>query len=196
MGGFYNLDGWTSYLIGINFFGLAFFTLAIFLGVLAKKGIEKILLLLAIAGGSFGILLGILLFKRKASKETMMITIFTACVCILQLIAFFLFKDQQWENLSFDFIGWMKSNHYLMLYLLLINILTFIVYGLDKYFALKQKSRIKVSTLILFAAAGGSIGGLLGMYVFRHKIRKDYFVIGLPLILITQILFLFWLMNR
>lgn len=195
MGGFYNLDGWTSYLIGINFFGLAFFTLAIFLGVLAKKGIEKILLLLAIAGGSFGILLGILLFKRKASKETMMITIFTACVCILQLIAFFLFKDQQWENLSFDFIGWMKSNHYLMLYLLLINILTFIVYGLDKYFALKQKSRIKVSTLILFAAAGGSVGGLLGMYVFRHKIRKDYFVIGLPLILITQILFLFWLMN-
>ena len=184
------------YLIGMNILGLLFFALTVFLGISAKKSLEKVLMLVAVAGGSLGIFLGILIFKRKPSKETMMITIFTVCVCILQLIAFFLFKDQQWENLSFDFIGWMKSNQYLMLYLLFINILTFIMYGLDKYFALKQKSRIKVSTLILFASAGGSIGGLLGMYGFRHKIRKDYFVIGVPLILITQIVFLFWMINQ
>lgn len=67
------------------------------------------------------------------------------------------------------------------------NLCTFLVYGWDKRCAVKGKWRVSERTLILFAAAGGSIGALLGMRVFRHKTRKNKFRFGVPVILILQI---------
>ena len=72
-------------------------------------------------------------------------------------------------------------------YLALINIITFIVFGVDKYKARNHKWRVPEATLFLLAIIGGSIGAILGMYTFRHKTRKWYFVIGMPLILIIQL---------
>lgn len=73
------------------------------------------------------------------------------------------------------------------LYLILINAVTFVIYAVDKMQAKKDAWRISERTLLLFAAAGGSIGALLGMYVFRHKTRKPKFKYGIPLILLAQI---------
>ena len=72
-------------------------------------------------------------------------------------------------------------------YLALINIITFIVFGVDKYKARNHKWRVPEATLFLLALIGGSVGAILGMYTFRHKTRKWYFVIGMPLILIIQL---------
>ena len=72
-------------------------------------------------------------------------------------------------------------------YIALINILTFIVYGLDKSAAVKQKQRIPNRVLLGLAAAGGSAGALAGMYTFRHKTQKKYYTITVPLLLILQI---------
>ena len=76
----------------------------------------------------------------------------------------------------------------LLVYLLIINAVTFLVYAADKRKAKKGKLRVPEKTLFLLAGIGGSIGALLGMQVLRHKTKHMSFVIGIPLILIVQIL--------
>lgn len=75
----------------------------------------------------------------------------------------------------------------LLLYLAAINLIAFCAMGLDKFYATHQKWRIPEKTLFLFAVLGGSAGGGLGMYLFRHKTRKPLFYIGFPLILLIQL---------
>ena len=60
-------------------------------------------------------------------------------------------------------------------YLVGINILTFLIYGLDKYLAIKKTYRISEYSLLVLSFFGGSIGALLAMKVFRHKTRKKSF---------------------
>ena len=70
----------------------------------------------------------------------------------------------------------------LIYYMVLINILAFVLYGADKKKAEKDKFRIPESRLILVAALGGAYGAILGMLVFRHKIRKNKFRITVPVL--------------
>ena len=72
-------------------------------------------------------------------------------------------------------------------YFVLINIIAFAAFGIDKWKAVHQKYRISEATLFLLALIGGSAGALCGMYAFHHKTRVWYFKIGIPLILILQI---------
>ncbi len=76
----------------------------------------------------------------------------------------------------------------ILIYVICINLLTFFVMWLDKRKAKKGKWRIPENTLLLLVVLGGGIGGIAGMYVFRHKTQKMRFVIGFPLILICEIL--------
>ena len=72
-------------------------------------------------------------------------------------------------------------------YIVIINILTFIFYGIDKLKAKKGKWRIPESTLLLLAIIGGSIGAFLGMKVWHHKTMHKKFKYGIPLIIILQL---------
>ena len=76
---------------------------------------------------------------------------------------------------------------YILLYLLIVNAAAFLLMLVDKIKAKKNRWRIKESTLMLWAAIGGSIGALAGMYTFRHKTLHRKFTIGIPLILAAQI---------
>ena len=76
---------------------------------------------------------------------------------------------------------------YLYIYLLLINIVAFVLMGVDKKKAIKGKWRIPEKSLFLSALIGGSIGSIFGMYTFRHNTNAWYFVIGMPAILVIQI---------
>lgn len=84
----------------------------------------------------------------------------------------------------------------LLYYLIGINVLTFLVYGLDKWKARRDQWRIPEATLLMLAVLGGSIGALLGMTVFHHKTRHKKFQIGLPLILLAQIFLTYFLLTR
>ncbi len=79
-------------------------------------------------------------------------------------------------------------NDLIIIYLALINFVTFIVFAADKRKAIKQKRRIPERRLILLAAFGGSLGALFAMYLFHHKTRKPRFWLGIPLIFILQII--------
>lgn len=76
-------------------------------------------------------------------------------------------------------------------YLLGINIITFVVYGIDKYNAIKKKYRVSEYNLFIFAFFGGAIGALVGMRVFHHKTRKLLFWILNILFLVGWVLVLF-----
>ena len=80
-------------------------------------------------------------------------------------------------------------------YLIILNILAFILMGRDKAAAKAGARRTPETTLLAVAVIGGSVGALLGMAFFRHKSRKPVFRIGLPLILICQALLAGWLMG-
>ena len=72
-------------------------------------------------------------------------------------------------------------------YLIIINVIAFLAYGIDKYKAKREQWRIPEATLIGLAVIGGSVGALLGMRVFHHKTKKPKFFIGVPVILVVQI---------
>ena len=83
----------------------------------------------------------------------------------------------------------LKENYllYIIIYLVIINVITFVVYGIDKWKAKKAKWRIRESTLLGLAAIGGSIGALLAMKILRHKTLHPQFKYGVPLMLVAQI---------
>lgn len=81
----------------------------------------------------------------------------------------------------------------LLHYLIIINIVTFLVYGIDKWKAKQGSWRISEATLLMLAVIGGTIGTLLGMQVWHHKTMHLKFKYGLPLILVAQIAFIYLL---
>lgn len=79
-------------------------------------------------------------------------------------------------------------------YLVIVNILAFILYGLDKQKAVRKQWRIPEVQLLGIAVIGGSIGAILGMQFFHHKTRKWKFKIGVPVFLALQLIVcrIFW----
>ncbi len=81
-----------------------------------------------------------------------------------------------------------------IIYLIVINILGFLAMGLDKIKAKRGSWRIPENTLLMFTILGGGIGTIAGIYVFRHKTKKPKFTIGMPVILILEIMLIVYLM--
>ena len=86
--------------------------------------------------------------------------------------------------------------HIVLIYFLAINVVTFFVYGIDKWKARRDKWRISEATLLGLAVIGGSIGAWLGMKVWHHKTLHKKFRYGLPLILFAQIVLLVLYMTK
>ena len=85
---------------------------------------------------------------------------------------------------------------YVLYYLAAINLITFFVYGIDKWRAKRGAWRIPEKTLFLLPILGGSVGAIMGMKAFRHKTKHWYFQYGLPLTLLLQLALLVWLKIR
>ena len=74
-----------------------------------------------------------------------------------------------------------------LIYLAVINVVTFFMYGIDKWKAKKSKWRIREAALLGLAVLGGSIGAWLGMQVWHHKTQHKKFKYGVPAIIIVQL---------
>lgn len=83
----------------------------------------------------------------------------------------------------------------IMIYITIINIAAFCLYGIDKYKAKNNKWRIPESTLLALAAAGGSFGAFASMYLFRHKTRKWKFSAGIPLLMAVHAALAYYLLK-
>ena len=78
-------------------------------------------------------------------------------------------------------------SHIAIIYLTTVNVVTFFMYGVDKWKAKRSKWRVSEAVLIWMAVFGGSIGAWLGMKAWHHKTQHKKFKYGLPLILLLQI---------
>lgn len=78
----------------------------------------------------------------------------------------------------------------IMIYLIMINVLAFVMYGIDKRKAVKGRWRISEAALLTVAALGGSLGSLLAMELFRHKTKHKKFTISVRLLLVLHIILL------
>ena len=83
----------------------------------------------------------------------------------------------------------------LLYYLIVINIVTFLVYGIDKWKAKQGSWRISEVSLLILAVIGGCIGALLGMKIWHHKTMHKKFKYGLPLILLAQIALIYLILE-
>ena len=84
---------------------------------------------------------------------------------------------------------------FIFIYVFFTNLLLFILMGLDKRKAKLNHWRISEKTLFSLALMGGSIGGILGMYTFRHKTKHLKFTLGFPIIVLFQLIFIFLFLN-
>lgn len=84
----------------------------------------------------------------------------------------------------------------LFYYLIAVNVLAFVLMGLDKRRAKKNAWRIPERTLFLPVIFGGALGGVAGMHLFRHKTRHWYFQYGFPLLLLLQLAGAGWCLWR
>ena len=78
----------------------------------------------------------------------------------------------------------------------IINIIAFIMYGIDKWKAHRKQWRISEKMLLFLAVIGGSAGALAGMYIFHHKTLHKKFTIGVPLILVIQVMIFICIMEN
>ena len=81
----------------------------------------------------------------------------------------------------------------LIIYVAVVNVTAFLMYGIDKWNAKHGLRRIPEKILLGIAVTGGSIGAYVGMQLFRHKIRKPKFYIGVPVILAVQVVLLLYI---
>ena len=84
----------------------------------------------------------------------------------------------------------------LILYMALINLVSWYAFKRDKTLAQKRKQRITEKTLFLSAFLGGGLGAVAGMHMFSHKTKKPAFLLGLPLIALVNIIFFLMVLGR
>ena len=185
-----------KYLVIINIIGFLMYLINMCLYSHTKEGqVDKFLTILSLAGASPGILLAIVLFDKKAHKGTMMSRVFVISVFIIQIILFLMWKGYMNDKITLALWEPFLKRRILLIYFGIINFITFIVFAIDKVNAQEHRSRIKIVTLLGLSFIGGSIGALLAIYLLHHKTKKDYFTVGIPIIMIMQVIVLFYLLN-
>ena len=191
-----NLNIFDRYLLIINIIALVIYGIKVLVYKHQTRDcFEKLCMFIAVLGGSAGILLMIILFDRKAVKENMMSRVFTLCMLVIQAILLLIVKGYHGDQIHIDFWDYLMQHRILLIYLAVVNILTIIVFGVDKMNEKSNRQRVRIVTLLGLAFIGGSVGALIGMYGFHHKTKKAYFTVGVPLILLMQVVVLFYVMN-
>ena len=128
------------------------------------------------------------IFKIVSEVSSRLFSLAAGVVISVSSTIYFLLKNGLHFNIKFIY-----EHNWIIIYLILINILSFITFGIDKYKAKKNYYRISLFTLFTISFLGGSLGGIIAMYIFHHKTNKNYFVIGLPMILIMQIVVFYYI---
>ena len=182
-----------KYVIAINIIGfVAFLINTALYSFTAEKQIDVVVTIICVLGGAMGIFLAVVLFDRKAEKRNMMSRVFLLCLLIIEIIVFLYIKGIRLMRIR-ELFSSGNTIRYIIIYIIGINIITFFAFLIDKINAIEKRSRIRIVTLLGFAFLGGSVGAIVSMYLFRHKTQKDYFAVGVPLIMLMQFIVIWFL---
>jgi uncharacterized membrane protein YsdA (DUF1294 family) len=90
----------------------------------------------------------------------------------------------------------MFMQNFIIIALLILNIFGFVLVSLDKYKAKNRLWRIPERSFFILSILGGGIGIYIGLFLFNHKTRHWYFMVIIPLIILAQIVFIYYLANK
>lgn len=184
------------YLLIINALGFLVSLVNGSLGKRKEEGRKDILpAVVSILGGALGTSISLLIFNRRAEKSNMLSRVMIASLTVVDILSFLIYKGFLGSEVTFAFWNILFRYPLSLIYLALINIVTFFVFLWDKKAAEKGKDRVKIVTLLSLSFFGGSLGALGAMYLFRHKTNRIYFTLGVPVMVVTQIFVLFFLSN-
>ena len=184
------MDPFLIYLMAVNVVAFVVFTIEYFLFM--KSGRELVnhvaMCLFAVLGGGVGMLVSFLIWDRKVVKANaawrfaalMGIVVWTMVVLAVYGVI----------NINLAAITeplGLEKLAPLGIYLLVINIVTFIVFAYDKRQATRGGNRVREFVLLGLSFIGGALGGLIAMYVVRHKTSKWYFKFGLPAMIVLHV---------
>ena len=149
------------YLIVVNVIGFVLFAVNTWLYSYTTDGqIDVALTITSLLGGSVGILLSILVFDRKAEKGNMMSRVFIACIFVIQIVILLIVKGFVAKNITLAFWSFFEQHKILIMYLVVLNFITFVAFAIDKIAAIEGRSRIRIVTLLGLAFIGGSLGAV------------------------------------
>ena len=184
-----------QYLVIINTAGFLLAAADAWMRRKTGRQMGAVLMGISLPGGALGVLAGLILLNRRLDKSNMMSRVFVACMAVLQGALLIFLKNGSRGEITFAFWSFFSAHRLLTACLVLVNLVTFAAFGIDKWKAVRNRPRIRIVTLLGLSFFGGAAGGLAGMYLFHHKTRRDYFAVGLPLMLAAQAAVLFCVMN-
>ena len=184
-----------QYLVIINMAGFLLAAADAWMRRKTGRQMGAVLMGISLPGGALGVLAGLILLNRRLDKSNMMSRVFVACMAVLQGALLVFLKNGSGGEFTFAFWRFFAAHRRLTACLVLVNLVTFAAFGIDKWKAVRNRPRIRIVTLLGLSFFGGAAGGLAGMYLFHHKTRRDYFAVGLPLMLAAQAAVLFCVMN-
>ena len=186
------------YLISINVFSLALYFLDYY--TLSKNRlINALSTYVVIAGGGVGAMLSYIILdpipqrydkrKQRYVKEYRS-RIYTMVWIGIYIIMSLCLYGSNSEHVKSVLVSFYHSHTLICYYAAIINILSFVLFGIDKLKAILKKRRINETILLLAAFIGGSIGSYLAMDVFNHKVSKDSFLVGIPMMMTLHLIIL------
>ena len=184
-----------QYLVIINMAGFLLAAADAWMRRKTGRQMGAVLMGISLPGGALGVLAGLILLNRRLDKSNMMSRVFVVCLAVLQGALLIFLKNGSRGEITFAFWSFFSAHRLLTACLVLVNLVTFAAFGIDKWKAVRNRPRIRIVTLLGLSFFGGAAGGLAGMYLFHHKTRRDYFAVGLPLMLAAQAAVLFCAMN-
>jgi uncharacterized membrane protein YsdA (DUF1294 family) len=181
------------YLIVINLLGFIVYIASLWCQKKFQRfSLNWLVVIVGLLFGAFGELIALFIYDRKSTKQNLMMHVFVFVVCIIEVFSVLAVQAIRAGNYHNGFAE-LFYNKYLWIYILIINLVSLAFFGLDKFLAVHQKSRIPNLVLLGLCFLGGSIGGLLGMQFFHHKTQKNYYTFGVPMMLFMQVLILVYI---
>lgn len=177
------------YVVAINIFAFLVYTIDFQIYIHGGDGIKPEVLpnLVTIFGGAFGTLMAEVLWDRKINKINAQSRIYTLIWLIIQIAFFWVLWGPNHETANIQALSFYSSHKILCIYYLIINIVTFIVFAIDKIKAIIGAWRIREVVLLGLCLLGGGFGGILAMDICNHKVKSNHFMFGVPVMICTHL---------
>lgn len=177
------------YVIAINIVAFLIYTIDFQIYKHGGNGVKPAVLcnIVTTFGGAFGTLVAELVWDRKIKKVNALSRIYTLVWLILQVTFFWSIWGPNRETVKEHTIAFFNEHRILCIYYLAINVITFIVFAIDKVKAMLGAWRIREIILLGLCLIGGSAGGFLAMDFCNHKVKSVHFIAGVPMMICVHL---------
>ncbi|MBR2835964.1 MAG: DUF1294 domain-containing protein [Coriobacteriales bacterium] len=183
------LTNFQWYVIAINIVAFLVYTIDFQIYIHGGDGIKPAVLcnLVTICGGAMGTLAAEVLWDRKINKQNAQSRIYTLVWLILQVAFFWSIWGPNHETVKAHALAFYNEHRILCIYYAVINLVTFVVFAIDKVKAMMDAWRIREVILLGLCLLGGGIGGILAMDICNHKVNSMHFMVGVPLLICAHL---------